>query len=76
MNAMLTFGATDNAPLGPPAMLLDWIPGLAICSNCREVVSMSEDDGGMAMEMESVLLDTPCPRCGEAAMRASDGTWD
>ena len=73
MNAMLTF-ATDNNSLSRPALLFDWMPGLAICSNCREVVSMGEDDGGMAME--SVLLDTPCPRCGEAAMRASDGTWD
>ena len=46
---------------------------LAVCSHCSQVVPAGAGRGDAA----SVLLDTPCPRCGEEAMRVTDiGVWD
>ena len=61
------------ALIGRVTQAQDWESGLAICSNCREVAPIGAEAGP---DSDSVLLDAPCPRCGEAAMRVSDGTWD
>jgi hypothetical protein len=51
----------------------DWCRDLAVCSHCSQVVPAAGGGGGAA----GVLLDTPCPRCGEEAMRVSEtGVWD
>ncbi len=74
MSATPGLGGLD-ACLSRPVPLLDWCPGVAVCSHCQQVVPMGEDDGGGATE--SVLLAIACPRCGEAAMRLADaGVWD
>ena len=50
----------------------DWSRNLAVCSHCSQVVPAVS--GGDAA---SVLLDTPCPRCGEEAMHVTEtGVWD
>jgi hypothetical protein len=75
----------------------DWCRDLAICSHCREVVTIRSSAkrrcpkcwrqvvvigvpalaGGGGSASEVVLLDTPCPRCGQEAMRVTEtGLWD
>ena len=73
----------------------DWCRDLAVCSHCREVVTIRTTTkrrscpacrrAVVVVEVpalatgggDSVLLDTPCPRCGEEAMRVTEvGIWD
>jgi hypothetical protein len=47
------------------------------CPACRRAVVVVEVPALATGGGESVLLDTPCPRCGDEAMRVTEvGNWD
>jgi hypothetical protein len=87
MNAMLSSDVTSpQIPESIPVF------GAAICSNCLEIVAPAPGAGGpqcgsLAYRggtapdahdvLDTVLLESPCPRCGEEALSLTDSViWE